>query len=215
MDRTLLFLINRDWARPWLDTPMAVFSSWDFWWPFFLVGGIAIVLAGGFRARAMVLAAVLAVGVSDGLIARKLKKSVGRPRPHEVVAGIRTIDLANAKPRFLALGKPLKQKFSKADHPPPRGNSFPSSHAANNFAVATMVAFFYRRWGWLAFVPAVLTAYSRIYTGSHWPSDVAVACLLGIAVAAIVLAAMELIWRRWGGCWLPRLHAGHPSLREP
>ena len=146
------------------------------------------------------------------VVVNSLKHLVGRPRPHQELVGARTLDLAKAKPRFLAIGKPLKEEYSHPGRRAVRGNSFPSGHAANTFALATVVAVFYRRWGWLAFLPAAVVAYSRIYVGSHWPADVLVSCFLGAGTALVVVAAFSAAWRKWGGHWLPALHASHPSL---
>lgn len=215
MDQAALYLINHTWASPWLDLVMAVASSWDFWWPFLLAGGLVVLIFGGWHARRMVLLAGIAVGVTDGVVVDSIKGMVSRPRPHEVLAGVRTLDLAKAKPRLLALGKPLREEYSQRGIQASRGNSFPSGHAANNFALATVVAVFYRRWGWLAFLPASLVAYSRIYVGSHWPLDVLVSCFLGAGISTLVMAAAETCWRRWGRRLLPDLHAKHPSLIAP
>ncbi|MFA7232727.1 MAG: phosphatase PAP2 family protein [Terrimicrobiaceae bacterium] len=212
MDTEAFYLINHSWAHPAFDTGMAVASSWDFWWPFLVVGGLAILVFGGFRARMMLLAAGLSIGITDGVAVDSLKTLVGRPRPHEELVGARTLDLAKAKPRFLALGRPLKEEYSHPGIRPPHGNSFPSGHASNNFAMATVVAVFYRRWGWLAFLPAAVVAYSRIYVGSHWPADVLVSCFLGAGIAFFVVAGLDAAWRRWGGRWFPPCRADHPSL---
>lgn len=212
MDQEAFYLINHAWAHPLLDRVMAVASSWDFWWPFLLGGGLAILAFGGFRARTMLVAAGLAVGITDGVVVDTLKHVVGRPRPHEELVGVRTLDLGRAKPRFLALGKPLKEKYSKPGIPPARGNSFPSGHASNNFAMATVVAVFYRRWGWLAYFPASLVAYSRIYVGSHWPADVVVSCFIGAGIAFLVVAGLEAVWRKRGAKWFPAWFANHPLL---
>jgi len=212
MDQQLLFLINHTWAHPALDRLMAVMSSFDFWWPFLVAGGVVAALFGGFRMRAMLLTAGLAIAMTDAVAVRMLKDAVGRPRPHEVLEGVRTLDLAFARPRFLALAMPLREDYSVARIRPPRGNSFPSAHAANNFAVAAVCAAFFRRWGWLLLLPAVLVAYSRVYVGSHWPLDVLVSSLLGLGIGLLVVAAIETLWRRWGGRCTPAWHAKHPSL---
>lgn len=212
MDQDAFYLINHYWACPWLDMAMAAASSWDFWWPFLLAGGLGVLIFGGFHARTMLLVAGISVGVTDGIVVDSLKTIVSRPRPHEVMVGVRTLDLAKAKPRFLALGKPLHEEYSQPGIRPSQGNSFPSGHASNNFALATVVAVFYRRRGWLAFVPASIVAYSRIYVGSHWPLDVLVSCFLGAGIAFLVMAAMEGCWRRWGKRCLPPLYSAHPSL---
>ena len=212
MDQEAFYLINHYWEHPALDRVMAVASSWDFWWPFMLAAGLAILAFGGFRARMMLLAVGLSIGLTDAVVVDSLKHLVGRLRPHEVLVGARTLDLAKAKPRFLALGKPLKVEYSHPGIPPARGNSFPSGHAANNFAMATVVAIFYGRRGWLAFLPAAIVAYSRIYVGSHWPLDVLVSCFLGAGIALFVVAGLGAAWRKWGGHCFPSWHAGHPTL---
>jgi undecaprenyl-diphosphatase len=212
MDQQILFLINHDWAHRGLDRLMAVMSSFDFWLPLLCAVTLVAAIWGGFRMRVMLLMAGLAIAITDGLVVRTLKDLVGRSRPHEILEGVRTLDLAAAAPRLLALTKPLREEYSGARIRPPRGKSFPSAHAANNFAVATVCAVFFRRWGWLLFLPAILVAYSRIYVGSHWPLDVLVSCLLGLGIGLLVVAGAEALWRRWGGFWLPRLHTAHPSL---
>ena len=65
---------------------------------------------------------------------------------------------------------------------------FPSCHAANTFGLAFFVWFLFRkRWltvfmmGW-----ALLTCYSRIYLGVHYPGDLIVGTLIGLLAAYIV-----------------------------
>jgi undecaprenyl-diphosphatase len=141
-----------------------------------------------------------------------IKQAVGRPRPNDSLEGVRSLDLAHVNPRFLAVMQPLRVSYSEARIGSQGGNSFPSGHAANNCAVAAVSMVFFRRWGWLVFLPASLVAYSRIYVGSHWPLDVLVSCLIGAGVGVLTAAAMEAIWRRWAGKWVPNLRENHPSL---
>ncbi len=217
MDQKLLFLINREWTGPVLDRFMALFSSFAAWTPLVVFVIVWVLLRGGFRARAFVLTAGLAVGVCDGLIAKNLKRAVDRPRPHQVLEGARIVDLAKATPRILAVFKPAKVKLSRPtdDLEKIDGRSFPSSHTMNTISVALAAACFYRRWGWLAVIPALLVGYSRVYTGSHWPSDVLTSTFLGLGTTLLLLAILELLWRRQAARFAPQLHAAHPSLFSP
>ena len=74
----------------------------------------------------------------------------------------------------------------------PSGLSFPSAHAASSFAVATAMTRVDRRAA-VAFVPAAALAAGRPYLGMHYPSDVAVGVLLGVALGRLVpLPARDL-----------------------
>lgn len=215
MDQQILFLINHTWAHPALDRAMAVASSFDFWWPFLLVGGLIAAIFGGFRWRMFLLTAGLAIGITDAVVVDSLKNIVGRPRPNDSLEGVRSIDLPKATPRFLALWQPLKEGYSEARIRSPRGNSFPSGHAANNFAVAAVAAIFFRRWGWTVFLVAAFVSYSRIYVGSHWPLDILVSAFIGSGLGFLTASLLEAGWRRWGERWAPSFHGRHPSLLTP
>ena len=70
----------------------------------------------------------------------------------------------------------------------PIGYSFPSSHSATSFAVATVIFAKYKKLGALALLYAGVIAFSRMYLFVHFPSDVAVGALLGIVSGIIILA---------------------------
>jgi undecaprenyl-diphosphatase len=212
MDQAAFHFINSQLTNPVRDVPMAALSSWAVWWPLALIAGIVILLRGGFHARAMLLTAVLAVGINDGLVCRTLKEMVGRPRPNDTVSGVRTIDLARATPRLLAVVLPLRVKTSDIKSQPNRGTSFPSSHAANCFALATVIFVFYRRRGWIAFLPAALVAFSRMYVGVHWPVDVLAGCLIGILCGLGSVFLLKTLWKHFAPSVLPSLHKSHPDF---
>ena len=214
MDQKLLFLINREWTGPALDRFMALMSSLPAWMPLLVIAGALALWRGGFRARAFVLTAGLVVAINDGVVAKNLKRAVDRPRPHQVLDGVRVVDLAKATPRLLALAKPASVKLSEAadDLEKIEGRSFPSSHTMNMISAALVAACFYRRYGWLAFGPALLVSYSRVYVGAHWPSDVVTSIFLGLGATLLLLAICELLWRRQAARFFPQLHAAHPSL---
>ena len=79
-----------------------------------------------------------------------------------------------------------------------KNSSFPSSHAANAFAVAFVVGRRYSR----AAIPlvffAALVAFSRMYLDRHWMSDVMASLLLGWAGAWLAGKLM--------GWWVPQTH---------
>lgn len=215
MDQSLFIALNNSPKNPIVDVLMATLSSWAAWWPLVVIAGVCLLVFGGFRARALVFSAVLAVGINDGLVCRTLKSTVQRPRPNEVLSGVRSIDLAKATPRVMAALLPVRVKISSVTTPATTGKSFPSSHAANCFAMATMCFLFYRRWGWIAFIPAALVAFSRMYVGSHWPLDVLSGSLIGIACALGVATLLRFLWKKFAPVIAPQLHNAHSDLLNP
>lgn len=71
-----------------------------------------------------------------------------------------------------------------------RGGSygFPSCHAANSFAFAAFAGLMVkRRWFTLfVFGWAVVNCYTRVYLGVHYPGDLLVGALIGMAVGSVV-----------------------------
>ncbi len=74
-------------------------------------------------------------------------------------------------------------------------HSFPSSHAAFAFMLATVAAAYFPRWRWLAY--GVATALSRVLLDRHFISDIMVGAFIGYMAAYLVL--------RW---WPPRESGG-------
>lgn len=212
MDQQLLLLFNRTWTNPTLDWIMALASSWSVWMPFLILAAGLALIFGGFRVRTFILCAGLVLAFSDAVSARFLKQAVGRPRPNDVRNDVRIVDLGKASPRIYALGKPLRIKMSRPSEKPVAGRSFPSSHTVNNFAIATLAAAFFPRTGWLLFFPAALVGYSRIYVGSHYPSDVFVSIFLAVGQTLLLLTLFCWLWKKFAPRLAPQLFAAHPHL---
>ena len=226
MDQQMEILINREWIAPWADRLFAFVADFGAWAPWLFLLLVLGLFFGSFRFRAAILAAGLAVGLSDGVGVNLLKHAVGRPRPSQVEPGVRMVGLGKAPsglPKIAGVVSEPLVKFPNGTEPPAvpgmptegsstKGRSFPSGHAANNMAVATVLIFFFG-WRGAIYLPlALLIAYSRIYTGSHWPLDVVAALLLGVAGGLLAVRLLQFLWRRFGCKLLPRFAEAHPEL---
>jgi membrane-associated phospholipid phosphatase len=210
MDQSLFHLINQQLTSPALDLFMAGLSDSAIWRPFLIAIGISVLLFGGFKARAFVICLVISLGIA-GLVTPRLKSAVGRHRPKQVQS-VRMVQLQKVRPKFLTLFKKPTIRFSDSSDHSRSGPSFPSGHTVNNTIAATYLTLFYRRRGWLYWFVALAVAYSRIYLGAHWPSDVAATLFLGIGEALLLLGLFDLIWRTTARKWMPDVFVRHPTL---
>jgi len=171
-DVNFFYLINSRTQNAFFDLIMPVLSDIDLWrWPLIAVI-VAVTIFGKRRARITILAALVAVALSDQLSSGLLKPLVCRPRPSHVLEGVRL--LAGRGGRY----------------------GFPSSHAANVFSAWIVLALRHPRLKYALAVIPLGVAYSRVYMGVHYPLDVIGGALLGLGVG-LGLAALAGLTRRW------------------
>jgi undecaprenyl-diphosphatase len=210
MDETVLHTINERWTNPALDLFMAVISRADIWVPFFVLIAISLLIFGRFRSRAFVFCTALALGLTNSVV-DPLKSIVARPRPKQVET-VRLIELEKTRPMLLTMFKKPRIRISTDEERARSGASFPSGHTNNNTVIAICCTLFYRRWGALYWLITLAIAWSRVYLGAHWPSDVLATFFLAAAETLLILGLCELVWqkivsRRW-----PDIAARHPHL---
>lgn len=198
-DISLLRQINIEWSHPLLDWLMPALSAIEAWLPFIIAAALLTAWRGGKKARVMLLCLGIAIGLGDGVISNTMKKTIGRVRPRDAMEGVIVRDLGNASPAFMRLfEKPVVKPCEPNGGP--RGKSFPSSHTVNLFAAATVIALFYRWIGFGMYFLAAGIAYSRIYCGAHWPSDIPPSMALGVLIGLGVVWAMRRIKPRLFAC---------------
>jgi membrane-associated phospholipid phosphatase len=107
------------------------------------------------------MASVLLVG---GVLVHFLKHYFGRPRPLDLFDGNINV---------------IYEKLYS--------NSFPSGHTELAFSLCTFMLIMVKKYWYLYIIFAFTSGFYRIYTGSHFPSDVFVGALIGIFSAYVVV----------------------------
>ncbi len=177
VDMALFRFLNGTLGNPVFDVVMPFITDLNrHWYGWVLFGGIWLLLmtAGGRTGRTAALLLIPVVALSDQLSSNVIKKLVMRPRPCHLAGGIPVVDHVRL---LVGCGG---------------GFSFPSSHAVNNFAAATLLSHFYPGKRLLIFTIAGVVAFSRISVGVHYPSDVLGGMILGAAVAGLCILGWSL-----------------------
>jgi membrane-associated phospholipid phosphatase len=210
-----LFRFINDWlANPIFDWLMPVASGNKYSFPLFIgvvvVGGIIFMWKGGKRARLCGLMLALIIWPGDSFVINRLKHTVARPRPYVQLENVRFFGKRTTPDTTTSSLRRMERIGSPDDKP--GYNSFPSSHSANWFAATMIFLIFYRR-SWKFILPvASLVAFSRIYNGVHFPSDVLSGAIIGAGYGVAGIWAINALWiwagRRWFPLWWEQL----PSL---
>ena len=195
-DEELFDLINAQWHTPFLDHFLPAIASTDVWTPILITVALGAFFWGGRRGRLVVLCVAMGLLLGDALVSHTLKHMIGRVRPRDAMEGVFVRGLSPEKPRILHVFDPPVVRVTRGPSTA-HGQSFPSSHTLNLFMLATVAWCFKRKVGVAVGFMACLVAYSRVYTGAHWPSDIPPSALLGILVGWVSIKIVKQVALRF------------------
>lgn len=178
IDKLLFYLINTSLSNNSLDIVMKVVTDWDKT----ILGRLLIITLliiliwrGGKTGKIVVLLLIPTIIFTDQFNSSVLKNIFERPRPCHIFKGTTYLESIRL---LVNCGS---------------GFSFPSSHAANSFAVATIFTVFYKKYWWAFAIYGFMIAFSRIYVGVHFPFDVIAGALVGIICALMIYSFWLLL----------------------
>lgn len=169
LELKLFYFINQKLAHPILDCLMpflAFISEYDYWTI------LTVILFIFLRKEKKAVVAVLLAGIAaSGAAVFILKNVVTRQAPFVALEYVRQV---------------VKE--------PDISHSLPSGHATCAFLVATI---FSRHFGhpYLFYLIATAAAFSRVYGGFHYVSDILIGAIIGIGVGRLVIYAAQKIMK--------------------
>lgn len=188
-----LFLFLNGHSTPWLDQFMWYFSGKLIWIILYVVILTAIIIKYGWK-RGLCIALVIGIIITlcDQTCGNWVRHAIGRLRPGNPDNPISDlVHLYNGH-----RGGPY---------------GFPSCHAANSFGLAVFLSLLFRHRSLtiLMLLWAIVTAYSRIVLGMHYPGDLLVGAIIGSSISASVYYITRSIYRRFPH--LPSLNMSLPA----
>ncbi|MCX6152094.1 MAG: phosphatase PAP2 family protein [Ignavibacteriales bacterium] len=162
IDVTIFYFINQTLANPFFDKFFVFITEVKNWYIAFVILWLICFFKGGRLGKVAAIGSIFLVIVSDQFSSFFVKNLVERIRPCNILPGVR--DLTGCSSSF----------------------SFPSSHAVNNFAAAVFFYKFFPTLKWILFIVATLIAFSRVYVGRHYPSDIVGGAIIGAAIGYVM-----------------------------
>lgn len=152
---------------PVLDGPMRVLTTFaNHSKPWFLVAGL-LALTGGPKGRRAAATGVAAIGAASLISNQPMKRLGQRDRPARHEHGV-------PQDRWVTM---------------PTSTSFPSGHSASAAAFAVAVGDVIPALRWPLRAAAGVVAFSRVYSGVHYPGDVLAGVTTGAALGRVTARA--------------------------
>ena len=168
LDKAIFLAINKGLAHPIIDPLFSFITDFRNFQVALIFVFFLVLLVGDRRLIATCLLIGIGVALSDTLV-DLLKDALARPRPCQELAVARILVKCG------------------------RNFGFPSGHAANTATLSLIASLRHRPMGPFFYPFMVLMAYSRIYVGAHYPSDVLGGMALGLASSLVVMYGIRAI----------------------
>lgn len=177
LDRQLFMLLN-GWGSETYDGLWLFITKQINWIPLFILLGYLIVKKlGAKQSLILIIFVALLIALTDQAT-NFVKNSFHRLRPSN-------------NPDINLLIRVVQKRNSF---------SFFSGHAANTMAVATMLFLLmkpYYKYFWLIFFWPLIFAYSRIYLGLHYPSDILCGYLFGLLTGFLMFLGYQAAQKKY------------------
>lgn len=165
LDQHIFLAINQGLSNPLFDWLMPILRNRFFWIPLYAFLVFIMLKKYSKRGGVILLFFVLSFGITDFFSASIIKPAVERLRP---------------------CNDPVFRTNVRSLVPCGSGYSFPSTHAANHFAMGLfLITLFYKKWKWiipLALLWAFSISFAQVYVGLHYPIDVTIGALIGSVI---------------------------------
>lgn len=177
LDEQILLFFNGNHTA-FMDEAMSLITGKLIWIPFYLILIDMLFRKLGPKYAALTLVAVvLAIVMTDQICASVIRPIIGRLRP---------CSPDNPFFEYITLVKDIQ----------PRGYSWPSCHAANTFALATLLSFVMRsrKFTVMIFAWAIIVSISRLYCGVHYPTDILCGAAFGSFFGYLALVIVSRLY---------------------